>query len=99
MLSDPAKRKEQASLFLEWCVQEDGEKMVAEAVRKGMEDPEQVAPNAGSPGAKATPTPVQPQSMKPRALMRMDTEEEHDRLRKNGVNANEGRFGNAATEW
>ena len=82
LLSDPDKRKEQAHQLLEWCVQ-DEKKHVNLALNKGMEvATEQVsgAPISGSPMGKVNAT--QPQSMKPRALARMDTNEEHERVKK-----------------
>ena len=78
---DPEKRLEQAHQLLEWCVH-DEQKMVDLALKRGMEEiPDQVsgAPISGSPMGKVNAT--QPQSMKPRALARMDTNEDYERTK------------------
>ena len=78
LLPEPAHRKEQATQILQWCVQ-DEEKMVAEAMQKGVERNAELTPG-GSPvsGAGAS----LPEGIKPRALVRMDTNEEYERVRK-----------------
>ena len=75
---EPAHRKEQATQILQWCVQ-DEEKMVAEAMKKGMDRSVELTPG-GSPvsGAGAS----MPEVIKPRALVRMGTNEEYERVNK-----------------
>ena len=82
LISEPAKRVEQANQILQWCI-EDQEKMVAEAMKKGMEEHDVVsgAPLPG-PVTGAPPARSVPENAGTRALVRSDTNEEHDRVKK-----------------
>ena len=76
LVNDPAERIGQAVQFLQWCV-EDQNKMVKEAVHKGMEDDAEVIPRAPVPGSGATP-----HNAETRPLVRSDTHEELERVKK-----------------
>ena len=68
--------------ILRWVV-EDEEKMVAEAKRRGMEEPGGQATGAPVSGSfNERTTAAMAQNLKPRALVRTDTDEEHERLNK-----------------
>ena len=76
LVSDKDERMRQAEQFLQWCV-EDQNKMVKEAIHRGMEDDAQVIPGAPLPGSGATP-----HNAETRPLVRSDTNEELEHMKK-----------------
>ena len=76
LVNEPAQRMKQAEQFLQWCV-EDQNKMVKEAVDKGMEEDAEVIPGAPLPGSGAMP-----HNAETRPLVRSDTNEEFERMKK-----------------
>ena len=84
LIKDPDKRVEQASQMLQWCV-EDQEKMVAEAMKTGMEEHAEAGPGAPLSGSSVAARPHNtgtPHSTGTRALVRSDTNEEYERVKK-----------------
>ena len=82
-MQEPAKREEQARLILQWCL-EDQEKMVAEAMNKGMEQLVEAVPGALPQGAPVpgSSAAAMPPAAGTRALVRLSTDEEYERTKK-----------------
>ena len=81
LIQEPAKREEQARLILQWCL-EDQEKMVAEAMKKGMEQLAEAVPGALPQGAPVPGSSAAAPTAGTRALVRLDTDEEYERTKK-----------------
>ena len=77
LINDPAERVKQANQILQWCV-EDQDKMVAEAMKRGMEEVDGI-PGAPLPGSGV---PAIPHNAGTRPLTRTDTNEEYERMKK-----------------
>ena len=77
-IPEPAPRQEQATKISEWCIQVK-EKMVTEVMERGMErNVDQIAGGSLVSGAGAS----LPQGARPRAFVRMDTNEEYERVKR-----------------
>ena len=90
---DQADRVKEANQFLQWCV-EDQEKMVEEALKRGMEEVVDALPGAPLSGSGVGPTHY----TGTRPLARSDTNEEFERMKKKGHMADESRIGRDATK-
>ena len=94
LFCDPAERVKQAHQILRWCV-EDQERIIAEATQRGMEEDVD-----GVPGAPVSGTGVAsvPNNTATRPLVRTDTNEEFERMKKNGHMADESTIGRDAAK-
>ena len=92
LIRDPADRVKQANQILQWCV-EDQEKMVAQATKRGMEDVVDAVPGAPLSGSGVA---TMPNNTGTRPLVRSDTNDEFERMKKKRHMADESRFGRDA---
>ena len=92
LIREPAERVKQANQILQWCV-EDQEKMVVQATKKGMQDVEDAVPGAPFSGSGVA---TMPNTTGTRPLVRSDTNDEFERMKKKRHMADESRFGRDA---
>ena len=79
LIFEPADRVREANQLLRWCV-EDQEEMVAEAVKRGMEEVVDAVPGAPLSGSGVA---TAPSNTEKRSLSRLNTDEEYQRVMKN----------------
>jgi len=77
VIKEPAERVKQANQILQWCVQGQ-EKMVAEAMKRGMEEVVDAVPGAPFSGSGVATMP----NTGTRPLVRSDTNDEFERMKK-----------------
>ena len=94
LIWEPAERVKQANQILQWCV-EDQEKMVAEATKRGMEEVVDAVPGAPLSGSGVA---TMPNNTGTRPLVRSDTNDEFERMKKKGHMADESRIGRNAAK-
>ena len=77
---EPPERVKEANQLLQWCV-EDQEKMVAEATKRGLEEVADAVPGAPLSGSGVA---TMPNNTGTRPLVRSDTNDEYERMKKIG---------------
>ena len=94
LIKEPAERVKQANQILQWRV-EDQEKMVAEATKRGMEEVVDAVPGAPLSGSGVA---TMPNNAGARPLVRSDTNDEYERMKKKRHMADESRNGRDAAK-